>query len=214
MFIFSNLAMSLDGKIATRARGLFPIGSPYDRKHMQELRRQAEAILIGGETLRSYQKPMTLTGSKRPPINILLSSKLQGISPDWPFFKNRKVERILFISEAASPARVKKFASTCTLITLEPTSKKQPASSQIIHYLESIGIDRLLIEGGGGVMWDFASANWIDEYHVTLTPKIIGGQTAPTLVDGKGFLPQQILKLRLKKCKVIAEELYLTYSKR
>ncbi len=61
-------------------------------------------------------------------------------------------------------------------------------------------------------MWDFSSAHLIQEYHVTLTPKIIGGATAATLVDGRGFLPKEILNLKLKQCRVIGNEIYLVYQ--
>lgn len=62
-------------------------------------------------------------------------------------------------------------------------------------------------------MWDFVSQNLIDEYHLTLTPKIIGGDDSPTLVEGTGFSPKDILKLKLHRCRRLGDELYLTYRK-
>ena len=62
-------------------------------------------------------------------------------------------------------------------------------------------------------MWDFVRENLIDEYHVTLTPKLVGGREAPTLVDGDGFEPRDILNLRLKSCRKVGDELYLVYGK-
>src|SRR6478672_6851800 len=52
MFIFSNLAISLDGKIGTRKRNLFPLGTAEDRREMNILRLQCDALLMGASTLR------------------------------------------------------------------------------------------------------------------------------------------------------------------
>ena len=63
-------------------------------------------------------------------------------------------------------------------------------------------------------MWDFASQNLIDEYYVTLTPKIVGGENSPTLVEGLGFKPSEILDLKLARCRRVGDELYLTYRRK
>jgi riboflavin biosynthesis pyrimidine reductase len=62
-------------------------------------------------------------------------------------------------------------------------------------------------------MWEFAKENLIDEYHVTLTPKILGGRDSPTLVDGLGFKPKDILNLKLQQSRVVGDEIYLVYSR-
>jgi riboflavin biosynthesis pyrimidine reductase len=62
-------------------------------------------------------------------------------------------------------------------------------------------------------MWDFVSAGLLDEFRVTLTPWILGGTEAPTLVDGKGFPAGKAAKLRLVRVKRLRDELYLTYRR-
>jgi 5-amino-6-(5-phosphoribosylamino)uracil reductase len=83
----------------------------------------------------------------------------------------------------------------------------------VVQHLSDRGVQRLLIEGGGQIMWDFVSLNLIDEFHVTLTPRILGGAEAPTLVDGLGFKKQKSLKLKLIQCRAIGDELFLTYRR-
>ena len=53
----------------------------------------------------------------------------------------------------------------------------------------------------------------IDEYNVTVTPRILGGTEAPTLVDGKGFTPDDVLNLKLKDSRVVGNEIFLVYEK-
>lgn len=212
MFIYSNLATSLDGKIAVYTREHFPIGTETDLRHMIDLRRDADAILFGATTLRGYRKACRVKGKDPQPCNVILSHSLEGVDPEWDFFKAANVKRVLFVSKMPEPHRLKEFEATSQVILLNSISN-QSLASQIIRHLEGLGISKLLIEGGGGVIWDFAQENLIDEYHVTLTPKILGGVDAPTLVEGKGFKPDEVLNLKLKECKAIGDELFLVYSK-
>jgi riboflavin biosynthesis pyrimidine reductase len=74
-------------------------------------------------------------------------------------------------------------------------------------------VKQVIVEGGGTIMWDFASRNLIDEYHVTLTPRVLGGRDSPTLVDGQGFPGSRALQLRLKSVRRKGDELFLVYAK-
>ena len=209
MFIFSNLAVSVDGKIATATRIHFPIGTSEDRRHMQVLRRKADAVLMGAASLRAFRKPCLIRNSKRQILNVIISSGLERVSPDWEFFKDPRVKRLLFIARKPSARRLALFEKTSAVVFLRPG---RSIARQITATLEKRGIRKLLVEGGGSVMWDFVSEDLINEYHVTLTPKIIGGARSPTMVDGKGFEPGQILKLKLTMCRRIGDELYLVYK--
>jgi 5-amino-6-(5-phosphoribosylamino)uracil reductase len=221
MFIFSNLATSVDGKIATASRAYYPLGTAEDRRVMGVLRAQADAVIVGAGTLRTFHSPMLIDvegaaktrkprGRKKQPINIVVSSNLEGISPTWDFFTSKQTKKILFCQSGTSEVQIKKFKPFSEIFILE---KKGSVAVQIVRILKKLGIKKLLVEGGGGLMWDFAKPGLIDEFHVTLTPKILGGIKAPTLVDGTGFEPKQVLNLKLKECRQFGDELYLVYKK-
>jgi riboflavin-specific deaminase-like protein len=218
MFTFSNLATSVDGKIATSSREFFPIGTPEDRRMMQVLRRKSDVVVFGASSLRTFRKPCIVYGPaaqglKKQPANAVLSSKLEGISPAWPFFTRPGFHRILFVSAQAPKKTLVRFEKSCEIITLQKPSAKLSTAKNVLRELETRGYRKALVEGGGNVMWDFVRDNLIDEYYVTLTPRLIGGTEAPTLVDGQGFSPAQVLNLKLARCKKIGDELYLVYKK-
>lgn len=216
MFVFSNLATSLDGKIATRGRELFHLGTPADRKQMQVLRKKADVIVMGASTLRTHQAFCPVFGAKKQPVNALISSNLEGISPIWPFFLNPLHRRILFITKPLKPSRRKEFEKTSEVVELRDPARTpgaRPIAEQILAALEDRGLNQVLVEGGGGIMWDFVSQNLIHEYHITLTPRVIGGSDSPTLVDGLGFSPEDVLNLKLIRCRRLGDELYLTYRR-
>jgi 5-amino-6-(5-phosphoribosylamino)uracil reductase len=212
MFIFSNLATSIDGKIATHSRVNFLLGTSEDHRMMSVLRAKADAVIMGASTLRAFKGPVLVKGKKKHPINIVLSGTLAGISPRWKFFTERSTRKILFVGPDAPEARIKEFEKVSVVCRLKKS--KVPMSLQIVRHLEKLGVKKLLVEGGGGLMWDFVQLNLIDEYHVTLTPRVIGGTHAPTLVDGVGFTPHRVVNLKLKNVRKVGNELFLVYAKR
>jgi 5-amino-6-(5-phosphoribosylamino)uracil reductase len=218
MLIFSNLATSLDGKIATTSRVHFPLGTAHDRSLMQKLRRQSDAVLFGASTLRAYRKPCIVGGKaaqglKSQPTNVVLSSALEGISAQWPFFVQEGFRRILFTGAKTDKKLIARFEKRSEVILLKKPTVRLSTAAHIVRALETRGFRRLLIEGGGNVMWDFVREDLIDEYYVTLTPRLLGGSLAPTLVDGSGFKPPEVVNLKLSRCRKIGDELYLVYKK-
>ena len=211
MFIRSNLAISLDGKIATADRSHFYLGSEEDRSRMRALRRDTEAVIMGAQTIRSFKKPCLAQSSETHPVNVILSHNLSGFDPEWQFFKSEKIKRILFYTGNPTKESLNALTPSSLLIHLNPSA---PTAPQVIKQLENQGIKSAIVEGGGSVMWDFVSHNLIDEYYVTLTPTLVGGTEAPTLVDGKGFSAQDVLKLDLTRHEVVGNEIFLTYRKK
>jgi 5-amino-6-(5-phosphoribosylamino)uracil reductase len=220
MFIFSNLATSIDGKIATHSRVNFLLGTPEDHRMMSVLRAKADAVIMGASTLRAFKGPVLVQGfqksskknSKIQPINIVLSGTLAGISPRWKFFTEPSTRKILFVGPDAPEVSIRDFEKVSVVCRLKKSNA--PMSLQIVRHLKKLGVKKLLVEGGGGLMWDFVKLNLIDEYHVTLTPRVIGGTHAPTLVDGVGFTPHGVVNLKLKSVRKVGNELFLVYAKR
>ncbi|HAR41330.1 MAG TPA: hypothetical protein DCS07_01655 [Bdellovibrionales bacterium] len=212
MYIFSNLATSIDGKIATASRAHFPLGTPADREQMRRLRRRADAVLMGASSLRSFRRPLLIRKNGKPGprqiLNVIISSGLEGISPSWPFFKEQRTTRLLFITKPLPEARRNKFEKSSEIVLLK---KGRPIATQIVAELGRRGIRNLLVEGGGSVMWDFISQDLIEEINLTITPRILGGSSAPTLVDGKGFSPGEVRNFKLSSFKKLGDELYLVY---
>ena len=213
MFIFSNLATTLDGKIAAEDRAFYSIGTAEDHRQMQVLRQRCDAILGGAGTLRGYRKPQLVFGKEQQPANVIVSSHLEGISTDWEFFTHPNLQRIFFVGHKTPVSRIKAISQYSKVFVLKRPSQKEPIALQILKELKTLRFKSLLVEGGGKVMWDFVSQNLIDEFHVTITPQILGGRKNPSLVDGEGFRIEQMLKLKLVQCRVVQDELFLVYRR-
>src|SRR4051812_7570774 len=57
-FVFVNMAITADGKIATANRAVSSFGSKRDKEHMFELRATADAVMAGARTVESA--PVTM----------------------------------------------------------------------------------------------------------------------------------------------------------
>jgi riboflavin-specific deaminase-like protein len=210
-FIFSNLAITLDGKIASSDGKLFSLGTKADKDQMQVIRKKADVIINGASSLRAVKTSLRCRLKKKQPANAVLSRDFKGFSPKWEFFQDKEIQRFFFATGELGFRKEKELNRSGEVIHLKKPSKKNSLARQIIKELAERGYRNILVEGGGTLMWEFVKENWISEYHVTLTPRILGGSEAPTLVDGQGFINEQILDLRLKKQKRVGDEIYLTY---
>ena len=52
--------------------------------------------------------------------------------------------------------------------------------------LEEMGYKRILVEGGGELNWSVLKLGIVDELIITMSPRIVGGRSAVTLVEGEG----------------------------
>ena len=83
-----------------------------------------------------------------------------------------------------------------------------------LQYLSKQKINSILLEGGGTINWEFLNENLVDEIIITLTPFLVGGKDAITLVQGKGFSTiTNSKKFRLKQVTRQGDELVLNYFK-
>ena len=79
--------------------------------------------------------------------------------------------------------------------------------------LRKQGIKKILVEGGGETNWSFVKENLTDEVIITITPYLVGGITATTLVDGDGFSTiTKSIKLKLKNISKMKNEVILHYE--
>lgn len=216
--IVVNMAVSVDGRITTRTREHFALGSENDRRLMDELRARADAVIVGAGTVRHDGWPMILryddlrrrrVARRRSPnpVNVVLSSAL-----DLPigahFFQSGDTERIVFTTRRAPAARVKRFTRVAEVVVL-PGRTLTPAA--VVANLHGRGLRHLLLEGGGEIHYSFARAGLVDRLYVTVTPRLIGGTGAPSLLDGRGFLKRDHLRLELESLRRKGDEVFLRY---
>jgi 5-amino-6-(5-phosphoribosylamino)uracil reductase len=218
--VIVNMAVSVDGRINSRTRERFALGSEHDRRLMDVLRERADAVIIGAGTVRHDGHPMLLRypdlvakrekrGAAAHPVNVVLSGDLD--LPLRRFFAGDATQRIIFTTHRASAARIRKFQRVAEVVVLPG---KNPAAAKVVEELRKRGLRKLILEGGGEVHFPFAKAGLVNEWYITITPRLIGGKNAPSFLDGEGFLKKDHIQLRLVSLRRVKDELFLRYKKK
>ena len=161
-FVLLKMAMTLDGKIATAGGDSKWVTGEKARRHVQKLRRWADAVLVGGETVRQDDPALTV----RTPRN-------------WA----RQPRKLVWTRTAMSGAELAIFADPGN-----PPEFIHPASSaQWKAQLAELGrqdVVALLIEGGGELAAACIRAGIVDKVAFFVAPKILGGRDSRPAVGG------------------------------
>ena len=96
------------------------------------------------------------------------------------------------------------------ILVFETPTREIDISAALKH-LATLHITRLAVLGGGELVASLLRLDLIDELWLTVCPLILGGNTAPTPVDGKGFLPDIAPKLQLLEIHAVEQEVFLHY---
>ena len=210
--IILSAAITVDGKIATRT-GDSKLSSKKDKIRLHKLRSKVDAILVGRNTVQCDDPRLTVRYVKgKNPIRIILDSQ-GSISSSSKIIKTcKKIQTIIVVSKKISKKNLLRLQKLPLQVVI--LGEKKINIKKLMQYLSKQKINSVLVEGGGTVNWEFINNNLVDEAIITLTPYIVGGENATTLVQGKGFSKiSSSKKLRLKRISRQGNELVLHYSK-
>ena len=210
--IILSAAISIDGKIAT-GLGDSKLSSKKDLYRLHKLRSKVDAILVGKNTVNKDNPLLTVRYTKgKNPIRIILDSK-GTISNDSKILQtSNEVSTIIVVSKKITKKNLQKLKNYPVEILV--IGENQVNVKSLINILKKRKIKTILLEGGGTINWEFIKNNLVDEFFITITPFILGGKDAITLVHGKGFDKiTKSPKLRLKRIKRLENDLVLHYTK-
>lgn len=217
-FVTVKAAMTLDGKIATASGESKWITSEPSREHAMQLRRGADAVLVGVNTILADDPSLT--------ARVKMNDGTRKIP--------KPIRRIILDSLARTPLRAKVvsdgFAPRTTIVVTRLAPKKRvaalarrvrvlvapTANSQISlpWLLKKLGVEEitsLLVEGGGEVNASFLLAGLAQRVTFFFAPKILGGRDSKKAVAGKGVQTlREILALRDVEWRGIGPDLFLT----
>lgn len=200
-------ATSLDGKLATASRGPVRFTSRRDRARLHALRDAADAVLVGGATVRAEDPP--LLPAKPPyPVRAIFSRTLD-LPRGRALVVKESAPAYVFTADTGDAGKRAALEAAGVLVR----------SASVRDALETLrrerGCERFVALGGGQLNADLFAADLVDELELTLCPVILGGTEAPTLVDGPGFTDATLKRAKLVAHEATPEgELFLRYSLR
>lgn len=202
-FVHINCAMSADGKIAGVDKKQVRISSFEDKIRVMNLKKQYDSILVGVKTVISDNPHLTISelSYKENPLRIVIDP--HGKTPDGALILNDKAPTLIITDDDCTKTwdDAKCFRSGTPINLMKA-----------MNYLVKIGIKSILVEGGGETIASFFKEKLVDKFTVFIGSMIIGGRTAPTPVDGPGWILEGGIKLDLKNLEVLGNGILLTYE--
>jgi diaminohydroxyphosphoribosylaminopyrimidine deaminase/5-amino-6-(5-phosphoribosylamino)uracil reductase len=201
-------AMTLDGKIAPppaealREADGAPSGgwitSDLARAHVQELRHQHDALLVGVGTILADDPLLTDRSGRprrRPLLRVILDSRLR-----LPL-ESRLVQSVAPRVASEGPSDVLVFCSTADenkKAQLEERGVRvehvadtmpdgRPDMPAIFRRLGELEIVSVMIEGGATVNWTALASAVVDKVFLYYAPKILAGTGSIPFAAGAGF---------------------------
>ena len=209
--VIFSAAITLDGKLASR-NGDSKLSSKIDKIRVHKLRSKVDAILIGKNTVKIDDPLLSVHNiKKKNPIRIILDSNAT-ISTSSRILKTcSKIPTVIVVTKKAQKKNLQKLEKFPVQIVV--CGNNTVSIKKLLVVLKKKGIKNILVEGGGATNWAFVKENLVDEAIITITPYLVGGMTATTLVDGDGFSTiTKSIRLKLKNVKKMKNEVVLHYQ--
>lgn len=184
-----KLAVSLDGRIADGAGHSKWITGTAARRCVQDLRRRADAVLVGAETVRTDDPSLLPRPAKgRRPWRVVAAGA-SGLPVDAQVLTDDRAEQTLICAtaEAAGRMGLNILDHGAQMVVLPADAGGMPSLRELLHHLGSLGALHVVCEGGGELAASLIREGLVDEYLVLVAPKIIGGRAARPAVGGEGW---------------------------
>jgi diaminohydroxyphosphoribosylaminopyrimidine deaminase / 5-amino-6-(5-phosphoribosylamino)uracil reductase len=183
-FVHLKLAVSLDGKVATRTGDSRWITGEESRARVHELRHMSDAIMVGGGTVRADDPLLTDRSSRkrrRPLVRVIMDQCLH-LSADSQLARTTTEAPVLVFTRTNSePSAIEALRSR----GVEVLDTNHDLSS-VLEELGRRSIQSVLVEGGATLAGLLLDAGLVNKVTFFIAPIIIGGQKAPSAIGGEG----------------------------
>ena len=189
-----NMVATLDGKATIEGRTA-GMGNAADRRIFHLLRTQVDAVMVGAGTLRAERYGRMIKdpelrerrereGLAGDPLAVLVSGRLD-LPPGLRLLEEPEQPLVVV---TASEGELETAAGEVSYLRFEG---RVDFAEALRRLREDHGVRSVLCEGGPTLNAYLFEAGVVDELFLTLSPKVVGGVTALTIVAGVG-LPEGV----------------------
>lgn len=187
-YIAMKYAMTMDGKIATFTGDSKWVTGEKAREHVHQLRKRYSAIMVGIGTVL-VDNPMLNCRIEEgvDPVRVVCDSHLR-IPIESRLVQTAKEIRTIAAYAVGEEEKQKELESAgVELLRCEQNENGTIDFRSLVRELGEMGIDSILIEGGGTFHGTVLKSGLVDRIYCYIAPKLIGGKEAKSPVEGSGF---------------------------
>lgn len=206
--VLLSVAVSLDGHIDDCGTDRLPLSNAEDFDHVDRLRAESDAILVGAVTLRRDNARLLVYSDERRarrradgkpefPLRVVVtrSGRLDPQLRFWHCGGARLVYSRTAQTDVGHVAEIRTFTEF----------------SEILDDLGARGVRRLMVEGGTSMHTAFLEAGLADEIRVAVAPMLIGEAAAPRFVNPAVFPGGTRHRFRLEDVSRLGDVAVLRY---
>jgi 2,5-diamino-6-(ribosylamino)-4(3H)-pyrimidinone 5'-phosphate reductase len=136
---------------------------------------------VKSEALRMERKSRNLLEN---PIKVGVVSQA-NLRPDGNFMSAGPARRVIFTTAQTGSDKINVLSNLGAEVYV--LGEKRVNLEEALETLHTLGVRRLMVEGGGTLNFELLRLGLVDELYVYVAPKIFGGQAAPTMAAGPGL---------------------------
>ena len=187
-WVIAKWAQSLDGKIATRTGDSKWISDETARRHAHAVRGRVDAIIIGAGTAVRDDPLLTCRDAapRRTAARVVLDSRLRLPVSAAMVCTANETPTWVFCTAAAPATKRRRLEQLGCVVTPIRSIRGGLDLSTMLRELAARGAANVIVEGGGRLLGQFFDERRIDEVHIYLAPRLIGGADAIGPLHGAG----------------------------
>lgn len=187
-YLTLKLAISLDGRIATRTGASKWITGPESRLRVQTLRAAHDAVMVGVNTVLADNPRLTVRDVPgRSPVRVIVDSKLRIPTTSQVVQTATQVPTCV-VTTVSAPKSIEETlqAQGVRVIRVPPTAEGRCDTSVVLRELAAREVVSVMCEGGSELGGSLLASGVADELHVFVAPILLGPRGRPGAVDWAG----------------------------
>ncbi|WP_323677140.1 2,5-diamino-6-(ribosylamino)-4(3H)-pyrimidinone 5'-phosphate reductase [Halorubellus sp. PRR65] len=222
MHVVVNAATSVDGKLSSRERRQVAISGREDFDRVDAVRADSGAVMVGVGTVLADDPSLTVKAEDRvaareadgdaaQPARVVVDSRART-PPDAAVVDDRAETYVLATDAAPGDRCARLTTDTTEVVVVDADEDGRVDLPGGLAALESRGVDSVMAEGGGELVFSLFDAGLVDELTVYVGSLVVGGRDAPTLADGDGFTDPEFVDLALRDVSRVDDGVLLAYD--
>jgi diaminohydroxyphosphoribosylaminopyrimidine deaminase/5-amino-6-(5-phosphoribosylamino)uracil reductase len=201
-YVTLKLGVTLDGRIADSSGKSQWITGPQARKKVQEMRRTADAVMVGAGTVRKDDPSLLPRPAKgRTPYRVIVGSNIPKKSK---VLSDDAAEQTLVFSTSNTP--ILQY-SRGEYISISAKASEEIVKT-VLRDLARRGVIHVLCEGGGQLAGSLIRAGLVDDFVIFMAPSLLGGTGFP-MVGKKGWSLKKMPRLKIQTLETCGEDVFI-----